>query len=117
MAGRGTDPRAVAGRCPMGCGETLFLGDGGYITCSFIRCPRPDAVADLLADRETEHIVLFGEDGFTVRHPLRERLDDALMECRLHEYIASLSGPPVKPGRYRATPGDHPHWTWTEVPQ
>jgi hypothetical protein len=103
--------REVQGFCPMGCGSTLFLAAGGYVTCSFISCPRPDAVADLLADRETEHIVQFGEDGFTIRHPLRERLDDALMDCALHDYCTSLPGPPVKPGRYRAR-HDGTRWTW-----
>ncbi len=116
------DDRAVQGYCPMGCGRTLFLADGGYVTCSYVHCPRRDAVADLLADTETEHIVKFGETEFTVRHPLRERLDDALMDCDLHSDIAAMSGPPVRPGTYRArwadyhaeTPG-YGQWTWTEI--
>lgn len=38
----------VSGRCPA-CNRTaLFLGDGGYVTCSHLDCPRPDAAADLL---------------------------------------------------------------------
>lgn len=92
----------VTGYCPMGCGRTLFVGSGGYITCSYIDCPRPDAVADLLADRETEHVVRFDENGFTVRHPLRERLDDKLMTCDLHTFCATLPGPPPQLGTYRA---------------
>jgi hypothetical protein len=95
----------------MGCGKTLFLADGGYVTCSYIHCPRRDAVAGIIADREISHIVEFGDDGFTIRHPLRERLDDALMSCALHEYIAGLGGPPVKPGRYRAH-GAGSQWSW-----
>lgn len=106
-----TDNRAVTGYCPMGCGRTLFLADGGYVTCSYLHCPRPDAVADLLDDKETAHIAEFSESGFTLRHPLRERLDDALMKCELHEHIARLAGPPVKPGRYRAL-GNGRQWTW-----
>lgn len=105
------DPARVDGYCPMGCGRTLFLGGGGLVTCSFIRCPRPDAVADLLADKETEHVVGFDEDGFTIRHPLRERLDDAVMTCELHAYIAGLDGPPVRPGRYRPRLLDG-RWSW-----
>ncbi|MGI5288050.1 DUF6085 family protein [Nonomuraea polychroma] len=101
----------IVGNCPMGCGQTLFVADGGYITCSFIRCARPTAVADLLEDRETEHIVQFDADTFTVRHPLRERLDDALLACELHEHIAGLDGPPVQPGRYRARAVGQ-RWTW-----
>lgn len=105
------DDRAVTGYCPMGCGRTLFLAAGGYVTCSYIHCPRRDAVADLLDDRETAHIVDFTGDGFTVRHPLRERLDDALMTCGLGEYLVQLAGPPVQPGRYRAH-GTGRSWTW-----
>jgi hypothetical protein len=109
--------RAVQGYCLMGCGQTLFLGTGGYVTCGNIPCPRPTAVTDLLNDAETEHIVEFGDRTFTVRHPLRERLDDALMTCALHEWIADRDGPPVQPGRYRAVkrsglPG---RWVFTQV--
>lgn len=102
----------IDGYCPMGCGKTLFVGDGGYITCSFVECPRREAAAQLLEDRETEHLVTFGQVGFTVRHPLRERLDDALMSCQLHEHIAGLSGPPVQPGRYRALAEGAGEWSW-----
>jgi hypothetical protein len=106
----------VKGYCPMGCGETLFLGSGDYITCSYIDCPQPDAVSTLLDDREIQHIVDIGETTFTVRHPLRERLNDALLNCRLHNDIAAMSGPPAKPGRYRVswdgaqTPPINWHW-------
>ncbi|GAA0374812.1 hypothetical protein GCM10009530_26670 [Microbispora corallina] len=99
----------------MGCGRTLFVADGGYITCSYLHCPRPTAVADLLEDRETEHIVQFHAETFTVRHPLRERLDDALMSCDLHDHIHGLDGPPVRPGRYRARNSDG-RWTWEVLP-
>lgn len=101
----------VAGYCPMGCGETLSVMDGGHVTCRRLECPRPDAVSEILADRETEHLVTFSPTAFTVRHPLRERLDDALMDCELHEFIAALPGPPVSSGLYRArSVGEH--WTW-----
>jgi hypothetical protein len=83
----------VAGYCPMGCGETLFLGSGGYVTCSFTGCPRPDAAAGVLNDREAHHTVRLDEAGFTIRHPLRERLDDELMRCSLHRWIARLNKP------------------------
>lgn len=56
----------------------------------------------ILADEETEHVVIFRAEDFTVRHPLRERLDDALMQCRIHAAIAELDGPPDDVlGRYR----------------
>lgn len=38
----------VAGDCPA-CGHpVLILGEGGYITCSLIDCPDPEAVTKLL---------------------------------------------------------------------
>jgi hypothetical protein len=117
------DDRKVQGCCPMGCGETLALAAGGCVTCMSPRCPRPDAVTVLLADSEAEHIVVFGAADFTVRHPLRERLDDALMDCDLHHDIAAMSGPPVRPGTYRARWADYDaakpgygRWTWEAIP-
>lgn len=108
-----TDDRAVTGYCPMGCGRTLFLADGGHVTCSYLHCPRRDAVANLLADPETGHLVDFGAETFTIVHPLREHRDE-LLTCALHEYICGLDGPPVQPGRYRAVRnGDR--WAWQEI--
>lgn len=38
----------VQGRCPA-CGTSgLFLGSGGYVTCSLAACPEPDAASTLL---------------------------------------------------------------------
>jgi hypothetical protein len=40
--------QTVQGRCPA-CGWTsLFLGDGGYVTCSRLDCPSPSAADQLL---------------------------------------------------------------------
>src|SRR5574343_1580528 len=38
----------VAGCCPACGGASLFVGEGGYVTCSMRPCPDPTAVADLL---------------------------------------------------------------------
>ncbi|MCP3820098.1 DUF6085 family protein [Streptomyces sp. A3M-1-3] len=41
----------VQGRCPA-CGwESLFLGDGGYVTCFRLECPEPDAASTVLERR------------------------------------------------------------------
>jgi hypothetical protein len=62
----------VAGRCPRGCGETLFLGSGGYVTCSHLGCPDPEAATrlleqtNLLVDRLTEVDRLAGCSARTV---------------------------------------------------
>ncbi|WP_179278007.1 DUF6085 family protein [Rhodococcus sp. 14-2470-1a] len=97
---------AVAGRCPMGCGDTLFVASGGFITCSNGTCPDSTIVTDILEDRETEHMVTLGEAGFTIRHPLRERKDRQLEDCSLHRYIEALDGPPRVPGLYRVRRGE-----------
>ena len=44
-----SDTWRVMGECPMGCGPHLFLGDGGYVTCSWEDCPDPGAASDMLA--------------------------------------------------------------------
>ena len=108
----------IAGYCPMGCGQTLFRADDGSVTCSFIRCPNRTAADEILNDRETEHVVEFRPDSFTIRHPLRERLSDDLMTCELHSYVESLAGPPVAPARYRARfTGVTRVWSWELLPE
>lgn len=79
----------VKGQCPMGCGDTLFIGSGGYITCSWHACPNPTAVADLL------------------------RLGE-LFDCPLHEHLNTMSGPPRHRGRFRVIKqSEHPsRWLW-----
>lgn len=104
----------IAGGCPMGCGPTLFLANSGNVMCSRLECPRPTAVSEILDDRETEHLVTFDLSGFVVKHPLRERLDDALMACQLHDFIAGLDGQPIEPGLYRAVE-DGDSWVWSPV--
>lgn len=84
----------VQGFCPMGCGETLILGDGGHVTCSWLECPNPGKADDILHDRETEHIMRCDDNGFTLQHPLRERGED-LFQCPVHDQLARhLGGPP-----------------------
>lgn len=85
----------IAGYCPMGCGETLFAGEGGHVTCSRIECPDPCAVDTILSDRETDHIATLEEDTFSLKHPLRERVNDELLDCALYQHIKSLPGPPL----------------------
>ncbi|MFJ2675094.1 DUF6085 family protein [Streptomyces sp. NPDC087525] len=38
----------VQGHCPACRGTSLFLGSGGYVTCSRLDCPEPDAASTLL---------------------------------------------------------------------
>lgn len=94
----------VAGHCPA-CGHSgLFVGEGGHVTCPNRPCPNPAAVDDLLDDRETEHIVtITAEDGWTIRHPLIERIGSALESCWLQALMLQMDEPPAGPGRYRVT--------------
>ena len=101
----------------MSCGEVLILGEAGQVQCTNPGCPRPLAVCELLADPEAEHVVILTRTGFTIRHPLRERLDDELMRCPLHAYLAGGGWRPGSPGLYRAREqGSPPVVTWEELP-
>lgn len=89
----------IAGACPMGCGSTLFLGEGGHVTCSLLGCSRPGA-ADELLHLPTEHYVVFDEQGWTLEHPACERIEGTMHGCPMHEQVRALEGAPVRPGRY-----------------
>lgn len=85
----------------MGCGESLFVGNEGHITCAYLECPNPTAVDDILCDPETDHIIELFSNTFNVRHPLRERLNDDLLQCHIGEWLVEKGGPPYANGRYR----------------
>lgn len=79
--------RRVAGYCPMGCGETLYLSMGGTVECSSSSCEHPYAVTKLLGDPETEHLVTFQYFGYNAKHPMRERLGDQLLTCGIGDAV------------------------------
>lgn len=106
----------VAGVCPACGSRSLFLASGGHVTCRIVDCPNPSAVDELLTDTEIEHVVKFEPDGFTIRHPLIERIDNGLMRCELHAYCEALTGPPVQPGVYRAY-GPRAGWHFEVISQ
>lgn len=117
----------IEGYCPMGCGSTLVLADSGTrgrasIVCSWARCPNPTAVADLLSERETEHLVTLADDStFTVQHPLRERVAGGLLSCTVHVHAAELPVASRRPGTYRvrvsgSSSGGDPVWAWERLP-
>lgn len=106
----------VKAYCPW-CGHRgLFVGVEGHLTCPAVECRRPTAADELLDDQEIAHVVTLGDTEFTIRHPLHERLDDRLMECDLHRYLADLSGPPWAPGRYRVQRAQSTdQWRWNRL--
>lgn len=62
------------------------------------------AVLDALADATggDVHTVRFFVHDFTLQHPITERLNGSLFECRMHALLAALNGPPAL--------GDHRVW-------
>lgn len=92
--------KIVRGYCPMGCGESLVL-EAARIRCDDFACRNRDAVHEILANPETQHIVRLDESDFSVKHPLRERIEDELFECPVFSKIALMDHPPQEPGTYR----------------
>lgn len=88
----------VHGHCPMGCGETLTLEEG-VVVCAEKRCPDRMRLAQIMDSGETEHIVVFDAEGFTIQHPLHER-GGPLFECQLHQELRQVD---ARDGRYRVT--------------
>lgn len=84
--------------CPM-CGHVLLTNR--KLVCSWVDCIRPTAAAEILGERELDHIVTFTADGWSMKHPLRERLDDALLSCEVTEWLAREPEPPFGLGTYR----------------
>lgn len=80
--------------CPMGCGATVYRNPKtGNLQCHNETCPRPHAVMDILGEREHQHLVTFNDDEghfYNIRHPLRERLDDMVLECLAGQVLAGL---------------------------
>jgi len=52
--------RDVQGRCPACGGASLFLGEGGHVTCSRIDCPSPCAADELLHGGEAALVQALG---------------------------------------------------------
>lgn len=78
----------IAPACPM-CGRGLaYAKDYGELTCVGTDCPRPTAAAELLSEGETEHLVTLSTNGYSVKHPIRERLDNQLLSCDLADYVS-----------------------------
>lgn len=112
------NPDKVAGKCPMGCGETLFLDMNGRVTCSFVECPDPTIVDQILDEdaRERDHVAEIYNGVLTIRHPLWERVDDRLTDCDLHRWLNQRieTLPPLEDGTYRFTYDDE-KLTWRYV--
>lgn len=83
-----TAAHGIAPACPV-CGSDLAVDQRRQLLCTDRACTRPSAAAELLSEGETEHIVTLSEDGYSVKHPIRERLDDELLDCWLADQVAA----------------------------
>lgn len=93
--------------CPMGCGNTLHVMSSGMIRCLLKSCPDPMATEKLLGQPESHlDVVQIDEDGFSILHPLRERLGGGLFDCPVNKALLAMPEPPALPGRYRAKLGE-----------
>lgn len=106
----------------MGCGQTLAIlydphaSDPPAAYCGSSGCPDSRAMEKIMRDPETEHTVQFaGDRGFTVKHPVRERVGNRLMICRLHAWLMEHRPTAADtPGVYRVTP-DQDSWSFTLI--
>ncbi|MEU0098281.1 hypothetical protein [Streptomyces sp. NPDC006267] len=63
----------VQGRCPACGAASLFLGEGGHVTCSRIDCPAPSAADDLLHGGEEALVQALG--GGRTAHVIAHNLN------------------------------------------
>lgn len=126
------DSVKIRGYCPMGCGETLAVRliyvaaideklAPAFIYCTNPLCPKLEAVQEILDDPETEHVVTFNTFMYSMKHPLRERINGELLSCRLGEHLDEFGDQYVQGGvnRPHAQFGDPiplnvPHRMWFE---
>ena len=108
----------VQGRCP-GCGHDgqLFLGSGGYVTCSIAECPNPGAASDLLAMRVQPdrlrkfHTARVGAERWSLAHPL----DCDLATCKYDQVAQLWDVRPRALGTYAWHGLDEDPCRWEEI--
>lgn len=96
---------SVAGNCPACGGRSLALTGDDELACIYQGCPRPSAVHELLSREQiSSHRVRIEEGGFSIEHPLVERLDGQLFTCALHVWLLESFQAPRDPGNYLVHP-------------
>jgi hypothetical protein len=92
---------SIHGRCPACRGDSLFIGTGGWVTCSRLDCPNPSAADELLhGDHVTAGTPLVCSDE---RHTAKVTALEAEL-ARLHEGEEPGADPVFEP-----TPGQWIH--------
>jgi hypothetical protein len=92
--------------CPMCSERKLHILVSGVIRCLNRKCPRPMGAQEILDGDPGADIVQIDEGGFSILHPLRERIDGGLFDCPVNKAILAMAEPPAPPGRYRAALGE-----------
>lgn len=46
----------ISNRCPACGNQTLFIAEGGWLTCSWLKCPNPCAIGDIAEDYRAKEI-------------------------------------------------------------
>jgi hypothetical protein len=87
----------VQGRCPACNGASLFLGSGGYVTCSRLDCPNPTAADEQLhthpaAEDALEELRRLLRGATYHRERAETRLDRV---TALHEQWVKAGPPPL----------------------
>jgi hypothetical protein len=86
--------------CPA-CGTGYLRVTANRILCAYGDCPRPAAAAELLSEQQgTDHIVVLHPGSYSVKHPLIERLDDALLHCWLGRQVDEFGEQWLADSRY-----------------
>lgn len=84
----------------MGCGPTLVLNYNGQVACSNPHCPDALMIDKVISHEAMEkHVVILDDEGFSIQHPLSERLTD-MTQCDVHKAMHEQDEAPAAPGRY-----------------
>lgn len=96
-------PHLAGARCPS-CGHHSLTTDASQqLVCEHADCPRPSAAQELLSEpMSTRHVVVLTDVGCSVRHPLVERLDDALLDCWPGDHLIKYGSHYLANGRVKA---------------
>jgi hypothetical protein len=96
----------IKGYCPMGCGETLWAALDAGVVCLNRHCPDPRVVAKVLADPEVGHVARIDASGWTLMHPLHERLGEQpeMFTCGISKWLRAHAEMPADRGTYRVLP-------------
>lgn len=101
----------------MGCGQSLFLGDGGYVTCSYVECPDPAAATRLLkgvgflalntGEVEAVHFH-YTKNGVSKTQYAARQLAEKMLRFLKREGVSSVANtdvtPDWRPGKGIGTP-------------